>query len=305
MLIPPRFRFNASKVFLTYSQCATTPQECYNFFSSKWNIISYVIGQEHHQDGNTHLHAYFLFDSKLDLSSSRCFDIAGVHPNIKNIGKSKKDIERVCAYINKEEFNILTNMDFEAKPDYGEILKMATDKNNFILLVKKFYPRDYVLNLDRILTCADFTFRNNIVLYRNPENFLPWKLPSVLGTWAEIELRKTNRAKCLILIGESRFGKTSWARSLGKHMFFRQHFSLKDWDDSAEYIIFDDMADMKNHKALLTCMGECILTDKYKGKERVNNNKPAIYLCNEPELWMENSYWEKNAVKYEITNSLF
>lgn len=302
---PPKFRFNASKIFLTYSQCNITPEECFTFFSSKWTIISYVIGQEHHQDGNTHLHAYFLFDSKLDLTSSRCFDIAGIHPNIKNIGRSKKDIERVCAYINKEEFNVITNMDFEAKPDYGDILKMAKNKDEFVLLVKKHYPRDYVINLDRILGCANYTFKNTITKYKTPDDYKVWKLPSVLDEWVKYEFEKTNRAKCLILKGESRYGKTGWARSLGHHMFFRGYFSLADWDDTAKYIIFDDMNEMKNHKALLTCMGECILTDKYKGKERIMNNKPAIYLCNEFEQWMENSYWEKNSVKVELENSLF
>jgi len=97
-----KFRFNASKVFLTYSQCVITPQECLNFFSSKWSLISYIIGQEHHKDGNTHLHAYFLFDSKLDLSASRCFDIAGIHPNIKVI-KTITHFKNCKAYLAKED----------------------------------------------------------------------------------------------------------------------------------------------------------------------------------------------------------
>ena len=304
-LLAKHFRFNRGQVFLTYSQCPLEPLVVLTAITKKWDVIAHIVSREHHKDGNFHIHAYFKFKNKLDLSSPLCFDIEGYHPEIKIMGNKKEDVQYVVAYCGKEGFEIITDIDLELKPTWADILKKAGNKEEFLNLVKLNYPRDYCLNLDRLIACAEYTYRTKIELFKLPENFKPFKVPKILSDWVKYELPKTDRAKCLIIIGESRFGKTSWARSLGTHMFYRNYFSLKDWDDTASYIIFDDMIEMKNHKALLTCMGEVILTDKYKGKERCNNNKPAIFLANEDEPWMDQSYWKINAVKYTIENSLF
>jgi len=90
------------------------------------------------------------------------------------------------------------------------------------------------------------------------------------------------RPRSLLLIGESRLGKTEWARSLGKAMYFCNLFSLDDWRDDAKYIILDDI-DIKffpHWKFFFGCQKEGVLTDKYRKKRRVRNGKPTIWLCN-------------------------
>ena len=91
------------------------------------------------------------------------------------------------------------------------------------------------------------------------------------------------RPRSLILIGASRLGKTQWARSLGKAMYFCNLFNLDDWNDGASYIILDDI-DIKyfpHWKFFLGAQAEGILTDKYRKKQRVRNGRPTIWLCNE------------------------
>lgn len=60
---------NAKSFFLTFPQCPATKEFFLQFIKERSNerspgsrLIEYVIGQEFHQDGNLHLHAYFKFD---------------------------------------------------------------------------------------------------------------------------------------------------------------------------------------------------------------------------------------------------
>ena len=168
---------------------------------------------------------------------------------------------------------------------------------------KAIMPRDYILNHEKLEYFCAKNFKPVVKPFESKYN--DWAICETMKNWVKNELNNKDRAKCLILWGDSRTGKTQWARSLGKHMYFRQYFSLKDWDDDCDYIVFDDMEEMKNHKGLLCCMGETILTDKYMGKNRIFNNKPAIYLCNDKEPWMDNIYWEQNAIFVEIRKKLW
>jgi hypothetical protein len=85
------------------------------------------------------------------------------------------------------------------------------------------------------------------------------------------------------------------------HMFFRCEFSIELWNDNAKLIIVDDIkwADIEKYaKSLLTSYGTITLTDKYKPKRTVENNKPAIYLMNGDDAGNidKNPYWIKNGV---------
>ncbi|CAF1650830.1 unnamed protein product, partial [Didymodactylos carnosus] len=93
-----------------------------------------------------------------------------------------------------------------------------------------------------------------------------------------------DRTRCLFVIGPTLCGKTSFARAIEPmHMFFRCEFSIELWNDNAKLIIVDDIkwVDIEKYaKSLLTSYGTITLTDKYKPKRTVENNKPAIYLMN-------------------------
>jgi len=83
-------------------------------------------------------------------------------------------------------------------------------------------------------------------------------------------------------VGKSRIGKTEWARSLGKAMYFCGQFNLDDWDESADYIILDDfnIKFFPQWKSFLGGQKQFVLTDKYRKKRTVKWGKPCIWLCN-------------------------
>lgn len=120
-----KFRFNASRVFLTYSQTPRrfTPQVVLKQITKKAEVKDYLISQEHHKDGGTHIHAYIEFTKKLDTKDSRFFDLEyyrqGYHPNIQKVTK----VHRLWEYIKKDK-KYITNIE-ETRPVWKQILEDA------------------------------------------------------------------------------------------------------------------------------------------------------------------------------------
>jgi len=87
-----------------------------------------------------------------------------------------------------------------------------------------------------------------------------------------------------VVIGESRWGKTQWARSLIEaHIYMCGLFSASELCKHARLVIVDDV-DIKYFpywRGFLGCQRDIIVTDKYKKKHKIRNGLPCIWLCNE------------------------
>lgn len=155
------FRFNARSAFLTYAQCGPLlKEELFNFMNDTYGVEDFMIGEETHQDGGRHLHAYFRFKSKVHSRDPRCFDINQNHPNIKTVRQGKKSLDKILEYIGKEDPSPSTNMSITL--DWGEIFQEAKDKDDFLRLVKRNYPRDYALNCQRLEYVANREWKIDI-----------------------------------------------------------------------------------------------------------------------------------------------
>jgi hypothetical protein len=91
--------------------------------------------------------------------------------------------------------------------------------------------------------------------------------------------------KSLIIYGETRLGKTLWARSLGNHAYFGGLFSLDEPLDDVEYAVFDDLHGglefFHQYKSWLGRQNEFYSTDKYRAKKLISwRHRPVIYLSN-------------------------
>lgn len=104
------------------------------------------------------------------------------------------------------------------------------------------------------------------------------------------------RRLSLVLFGASRLGKTLWARSLGKHIYFGGLFSADEAAKAADadYAIFDDMQGgldyFHGYKNWLGAQPEFTVKRLYRDPHLMKWGKPCIWICNrDPRILMEKS----------------
>nr|QTE03492.1 MAG: replication-associated protein [Fringilla montifringilla CRESS-DNA-virus sp.] len=194
---------------------------------------------------------------------------------------------------------------------YGEAAETASSAADYLRIVAAGDPKGFAKSFNNIKACANHLFPEEVFPPYVPPEWVTgaWVVPAALQRWVAEELPKRNRPKCLVLVGPSRLGKTEWARSLGTHMYWRSCTNVTNWNVAAKYMIFDDIEwrYLPQKKALLTCMGDATVTDKYKAKKDIRVDKPAIVLCNEFDIDTidESAYWKKNVCVVHVTEPLF
>jgi len=139
--------------------------------------------------------------------------------------------------------------------------------------------------------------------------------PDSVQEWLDNEYTKKSRARCLFLIGDSKLGKTHWARSIVEpHTYWKNMVNLDTWNPESKLLIFDDFDEWKfvpHPKGYLTQAGECTVTDKYKRKRNINVNMPAIFLCNEMPMTEKGvplcdiKYWADNGYFVRVYDKMY
>lgn len=101
---------------------------------------------------------------------------------------------------------------------------------------------------------------------------------------------RLERPKSLVLVGPSRIGKTSWARSLGLHAYVATSWDLSSFDSHFDYVVFDDVpwANLSHYaKAFFGCQRDFSVSDKYRKKKRISGGVPCIYCVNNEDFTQE------------------
>lgn len=238
------FRVNATRIFLTYSQVGPnfTKESVYYGLGETFDIKTYMIGEETHEDGGRHIHACIEFRRKIDVRRADAFDLSdeenNYHPNIQVIQRGKANWNRVEKYCEKEDPCPLTNI--ESKLEWDEMLNTATDPENFLALVRKNYPRDFALNYQRLEAMAKKVYPTQET--HTIEEFL---LPAGAVIDPILETVELVQWKPLVLVGRPGCGKTLKAKVLApKPCLFIRHLDRLTLfrPDKHRSIILDDMA---------------------------------------------------------------
>lgn len=242
---PHKFRFNAQRVLLTYPQCGELTREdvLYTLLERYPTIDEYCVAEESHADSGRHIHCVLKFRTKVNLIGSDIFDVNdGVdihHPNIKTVQRGKANWTTVCEYVSKEDPAPLTNI---AKVlTWEEIDRTAQSAEHFLELVRKNYPREFLLNLQRYEYAAKRLFTNCVNTI--PMGWEPEYEHTVPGELSYLEELPDKFAKTLVITGPPGCGKTTWAKEWAPKpaLFVRHLDSLARFRPEHRSIIFDDL----------------------------------------------------------------
>ncbi|AGU67651.1 replication associated protein [Faeces associated gemycircularvirus 10] len=281
-----------------------------------------IIGREAHADGGTHLHAFCDFGERFYTADPRRFDVDGYHPNVQPFGRTPykgwdyaiKDGDVVCGGLERPGTGPGTDVS-GAGSQWDRIVGAETP-DEFWRLIRELAPRTLLTNFNSVRAYADWHYRPVVAPYESPPE-IEFDLSGVeeLREWVCNNLSRTRRPKSLVLYGESRLGKTLWARSLGRHVYNCLQFNVDDMRGDVEealYAVFDDMQGgfkyFPSYKGWLGAQSKFTVTDKYRGKTSVIWGRPTIWLCNEsPRDFtdVDMTWLEANCVFVEVTNPIF
>jgi len=305
-----KFRLATRGLYLTYSQCPATKEEALAAIQALaankgWELIKYLVGQERHEDGGFHLHCFFKFHNKLDITNVRLFDLESdgivYHPNIQGA----HDERRVKGYC-KKEGDYISNF-FNHASAFAEALA-APSAEEAEKILREREPRFYLASFGNINACLKHIYKAGAPLFppRMPpaDAVKPFHPTPEMVHWLTTELPKKDRPLALMIVGDSRTGKTSWARSLMPHMYFKASINWDMWNEDAPLLILDDFVwkDIPMKKELLTCMGhEISYNPKYGKIKTVKATQHVILLNNHEDIEVEHrkdgpfsDYWSAN-----------
>ncbi|CAF2045937.1 unnamed protein product [Rotaria magnacalcarata] len=269
-----------------------------SFFTFDLSTLSFVF----------YLSFLLLMDNSAPSISS--IDVQNENENV--LDQSTSSIIRYVAATTAPQFNQQS-----ARVDTHDDLS----QNNYDHQDKQTIARENQFDLDGKNTAARRKLKNfrmnahlfGITCWLNVTN-------TVVSVWLIDYFRNPKRPTCLVIIGPTGTGKTSFALPLlDRVCYFKGRWCLNTCSDDARYLIFDDIPwdefenrSFPSKKDLLSVNGAVAVTDKYHLTVTINVTMPSIVLLNpvdEDSLTVipateqekrQAEYWAKRAVVYRM-----
>lgn len=322
----PNYDKRAFNWFLTYSQCQLLPDQfndCFWANSKIADCIGFVIAREPHTNGGWHYHCLVSYSSPCRVRTLTAFDLdyagARIHGNYQVV----KDLPAVYEYVTKggdyfEDVDEVPGIRPVHETNYWELALQQSSKEEALKVIRRHNPRDYILNMRNL----DYAFDKHFEVREElagpafaREAFT--SVPIELDNWYANELcGGQQRPKSLILVGPSRTGKTSWARSLGEHVYIMSQLipaALKNRPRTCKYIVFDDIEQGTLDKSQLASSWKVFLgaqefltvNEKYKPVETINWGIPSIWCLNSLLDFPDKDFVAANCITIFLNNKLY
>ncbi|AGJ03640.1 replicase [Chilli leaf curl Bijnour virus-India] len=329
----PSFCVNAKNIFLTYPKCPIPKEQMLEILQSincPSDKLFIRVAQEKHQDGSLHVHALIQFKGKSKFRNPRHFDVTSpippghFHPNIQG-AKSASDVK---AYIDKDG-DVLEWGVFQidgrsarggqqtANDAYAKAINTG-NKEDALKVLKELAPKDYVLQFHNLISNLDRIFQPRSEVYVSPFSISSFdRVPPELVDWAGVNVvcaaARPFRPISIVIEGDSRTGKTMWARCLGPHNYLCGHLDLspKVFSNDAWYNVIDDVDPhyLKHFKEFMGAQRDWQSNTKYGKPVMIKGGIPTIFLCNKGPNSSYKEYLdeEKNAAlkQWAIKNAVF
>ncbi|ACI15832.2 AC1 [Jatropha yellow mosaic virus] len=304
MAAPNRFKLNAKNYFLTYPKCSLTKEEALSQFLNLQTPTSKKfirICRELHENGEPHLHVLIQFEGKYKCQHQRFFDLvsptrsAQFHPNIQG-AKSSSDVK---SYMEKDgdtidwgEFQIdgrsARGGQQSANDAYATAIN-AGSKIEALNILKNKSPKDYIFQFHNLKSNLDRFLQEPPVEYVSPFSSSSFdQVPAELEEWAAENVvdaaARPLRPMSIVIEGNSRTGKTMWARSLGSHNYLCGHLDLSPrvYSNDVWYNVIDDVDPhyLKHFKEFMGAQRDWQSNTKYGKPVQIKGGIPTIFLCN-------------------------
>nr|AWD84456.1 replication initiation protein [Cotton leaf curl virus] len=301
---PKRFLINSKNYFLTYPKCSLTKEEALSQIKNFQTHTSkkYIkICRELHEDGEPHLHVLIQFEGKYKCQNMRFFDLvspsrsAHFHPNIQGA----KSSSYVMAYTEKDG-DVIDMGVFQvdgrsarggcqsANDAYAEAINSGS-RSEALRVIKELAPKDFVLQFHNLNANLDRIFQEPPAPYVSPFSSSSFdQVPEELEVWAAENVvsaaARANRPISVVIAGDSRTGKTMWARSLGPHNYLCGHLDLSPrvYSNDAWFNVIDDVNPhyLKHFKEFMGAQKDWQSNTKYGKPVQIKGGIPTIFLCN-------------------------
>nr|WFQ89767.1 MAG: replication-associated protein [Tomato chino La Paz virus] len=319
-LAPKKFLINSKNYFLTYPHCYLSKEETLEQLlrlNTPTNKKYIKIARELHEDGEYHLHVLIQFEGKFKTQNCRFFDLVSstrsthFHPNVQG-AKSSTDVK---SYVDKDgdtiewgEFQIdgrsARGGQQTANDAAAEALN-ASSKEEAMRIIKEKLPKEFLFQYHNLSSNLDRIFA------KAPEPWVPpfplssfTNVPDEMQEWADDYFGRGAAARperpiSIIIEGDSRTGKTMWARALGPHNYLSGHldFNPRVYSNDVEYNVIDDVTPqylkMKHWKELIGAQKDWQSNCKYGKPVQIKGGIPTIVLCNPGEGASYKDFLEK------------
>nr|AHM88378.1 replication associated protein [Sugarcane streak Reunion virus] len=324
------FKHRNANTFLTYSRCNLDPEAVGLHLwelIGHWNPAYILVSREAHADGEWHLHALAQSVKPVHTTNQGFFDIEGFHPNIQSAKSANKVREYilknpVCQWEKgtfiprKQSFVTSSSESKNSKPSKDDIVRdiieHSTSREEYLSMLQKALPYEWATKLQYLEYSASKLFPDTVEEYTNPHPPTTPLLrePTTIDNWVQSNLFQNNtgtRKLSLYILGPTRTGKSTWARSLGRHNYWQNNVDWSCYDEDSVYNVIDDIPFKfcPCWKQLIGCQKDYVVNPKYGKKRRVAKTSiPSIILANEDEDWLkvmspgQLDYFHQNCVVY-------
>lgn len=141
-------RLQGSKFLLTYPQCPLSKEEVSSFLQDHFQVKTFTVARELHQDGTPHIHAVLILERSPNTTNMRFFDIDVYHPNIKTL-KTLADFDRASKYCQKDG-DYVTNVEKRLSPRAQLFQRLITNPGGLTREFVKDNPEIIALNFDSL-----------------------------------------------------------------------------------------------------------------------------------------------------------
>lgn len=154
------------------------------------------------------------------------------------------------------------------------------------LLFQKYFKRNYVLNHGQI--DAYLRKKKPPPALRHEPDFpvKPWRVPATMLQWRKANFgpNRSGRPVPLVIVGDSRCGKTEWSLSFGFPVQMTGGWNVDELlKPGCTHLVLNDIDDVSkfpNARDFAGCQRYITVTGKWKPEMTLEWNRPVIWTCN-------------------------